>query len=132
MFVRMNLHIDIGNGSEDKWSSKISIHSDPRTPRGLHFVQLAMHRTILKTANSSADDSQYSYPYSGISRSPGKSILGIFLLVLGATLMKLAFYFGDTPRPQRDDRWLTWGIGCIAALLIAQGTILALSSNWLP
>jgi hypothetical protein len=105
---------------------------DPWSLFGLHFVQLTLHGAILKRPNSRSNDGQNSYGDGGVGRSAGKTILGIFFLTFGAALMKLAFYLGDTPRPQWDDRWLSWGIGCCAGLLIAQGTILTLSGNWLP
>jgi hypothetical protein len=98
----------------------------------LHDRQLPIKRMVLEATYNSSYDSGTGNDYRSPSRSTGKAILGLFFLAVGLPLLNLAFYFGDTPRPQRDDRWLTWGTGFVAGLLIAQGTVLALSENWLP
>lgn len=105
---------------------------------GLHFIQLSLHNAQLtdgdnrlRDRNSGRDYGKNSdYPGS-IGSYSGRPFLGALLLAFGAALMKIAFYFGDTPRPQRNDRWLTWGTGIVAALMICQGVVLALTGNWL-
>ena len=104
---------------------------DPGTLLDSHSLVGPYQRAILKSTDSGGDNGEYGYPYGRVGRSTGKTICGFFIFALGAALMKLAFYFGDAPRPQRDDRWLTCGTGLIAVLRIGQGTILALSGNWL-
>jgi len=118
----------VGSYLRDGRKALIS-HFDQLT---LHSNQLVTEGAVLKNANSNGYESRTRYDHRGPSRSMGKTILGFFLLALGFPLLALAFYFDDTPRPQREDRWLTWGTGLVAGLLIAQGTALALSENWLP
>jgi hypothetical protein len=104
----------------------------PRTLFVSHLGELTIERQVLQHPNNRSNDSQNSNPDGGNSCSSGKTILGIFVFAIGAALMKLAFYFGDAPWPQRNDRWLTWGTGAFAVALIGQGTILVLTGNWLP
>jgi hypothetical protein len=104
-----------------------------------HFCQLSLDGRQCAVANnslrdtySSRDEGEYGDPDRSGRGSTRRAILGGFLFAFGAALMKLAFYFGDTPRQQGNDRWLTCGAGCCAGLLIAQGTVLVLTGNWLP
>jgi hypothetical protein len=62
----------------------------------LHYAQLTADSAKSNATNSGSDNCQYGYCNRGIGRSAPKTILGAFLLVFGAALMKLAFYFGNT------------------------------------
>jgi hypothetical protein len=93
----------------------------------LHDAQLITESDVLESAYTGRYDSEKRYDNSSISGYSGRPILGGLFLALGAILLKLASYFGDTPRPQGNDRWLTWVTGIRAGLLIAQGKVLVLS-----
>jgi hypothetical protein len=119
------------------WAAINSAETYPWAIFSLHFPKLAFDGGQLSVADNSLGNSgpgsnyrEYSNPSSRGSRDARRPFLGCFLAAFGAVLMKLSFYFGDTPRPKRDDRWLTWGTGVIAAFLIAQGTVLALTGFW--
>jgi len=95
-----------GSGIEIEWSRDGSIDSEPWTPGSVHFIQLPLHYAqlslegaILEATNNGSYDSSESYNHRRASRSTAKTILGIFFFVFGAALLKLAFYYGDTPRP---------------------------------
>ena len=110
------IYCDHGGGIEIERSRDGGIDGEPRPSRSAHFVQLALHdaklalkREILEGTYKDCDDGKYGDPDSRRGRSAGRTILGGFLLVLSAALMKVAFHFEDTPRPQRNDWWLTWG-----------------------
>jgi hypothetical protein len=60
---------------------------------------LALKSAVLQSANDGHDYRQESNTYCSVGCSAGKTILGCFFFALGAVLMKLALYFGDTPRP---------------------------------
>ena len=132
------IHWYLGRGIEGEWPRNTRIHSDPWATGSLHFVQLAFHGRQLTIANNRLRDSDPSrdnsknsdYP-GGIGSYSGRPFLGGLLLALGAALLKIAFYFGDTPRPDWNDRWLAWGTGVTAAVMICQGTVLALVGIWL-
>jgi len=96
-----------------------------------HFVQLPLQRTILQAADARSNNRQDSYPDSSISRSTGKTVLGIFFLTFGATLMYISFYLIDAPQPDRIETALSWGIGVVSALLIYQGIFLTLAGLWI-
>lgn len=115
-------------GRENPWSP-LGIHS---IQLPLHDAKLAIESNVLRGPDSDGYESEERYGPSRPSRTVGRTICGALFLLFGAALLKLAFYFGDTPCPRRDDRCLTWGTGIVAALLIGQGTILVLSGNWLP
>jgi hypothetical protein len=130
--VELERDMESGLIVNDRPRDRDVIGKNPWPQFSLHDVKLPLKRAVLQTANDGYDYRQNSDSNGGVSRSAGKTILGCLFVALGAALMKLAFYFGDTPRPKRDDMWLTWGTGIFATLLISQGTILALSGNWLP
>jgi hypothetical protein len=131
---------DIGGSAEgmawnavlSNWSSKLSIDRNPRTLFGLHFIQLPLYSAILHETDGSSYDGENGYANGRSRGSTGKTILGVFFFAVGSALMRFAFYFGDDPKPELGERLLTWGTGIVAGLLISQGTILALSGNWLP
>jgi hypothetical protein len=115
---------------DDPAASQIGI--DPRPLLIAHFADLIFQRKELKPANNRSNDGQGGNGDGSIGRSAGKTILGVFIFALGAALLKVAFYFGDTPRPKRNDRWLPWGTGAFAVALIGQGAFLTMTGNWLP
>lgn len=89
-------------------------------------------RPVLQSPDTYDSERKNGNGNRGAGRSTGKTILGCLFFIFGSALMKLAYYFIDTPTPKRDDMWLATVSGFIAALLIVQGTILALSGNWMP
>lgn len=120
--------LDLGAGEIDPWA--LIVFHGFELP--LHNGQLSLEGTVLESPYADNNEGQDGYPKGRVSRSAPKTILGVFFLALGAAIMKIAFYFGDAPRPKRNDRRLMWGMGTVAAFMIGQGTILALSGNWLP
>jgi hypothetical protein len=106
---------------------------------GFHRIQLALHdsqlpikREILQSSNANRNGSEDRYRNGSPHRISGGSILGFFFLLIGAALMKTAFYLADAPRNPMGIVVFAWGIGLAAALIIWQGTILILTGNWLP
>lgn len=131
-------HRNLGNWIESERPGNARINREPWAASGLHLVQLAFHGSQLAVGDNRLGDSDAARDYGKNSDYPGsigsysgRPLLGGFLLVIGAALLKIAFYFGDTPRPDRNDRWLTWGTGIIAAVMICQGVVLALTGIWL-
>jgi len=125
--------------AKDKWGIWNGVIGNPRALLISRLVQLALHDSqlllksaVLQSSDSGSNDSQNRNSNRSVGRSMGKTILGAFVLAVGAALMKVAFYFGDAVRPNRKERLLAWGRGLAAGLLIFQGTILALQETGFP
>jgi hypothetical protein len=58
--------------------------------------------------------------------------LGVLFLLFGAALLKVALDLVDAPKNPIWLLVLAWGVGCVAGVLICQGTFLVLTGNWLP
>jgi hypothetical protein len=130
---------DINRVSIKKGPERGGFRIEPSALFDLRFIQLPLHGRQLAIADDrlrdsyqSSNNGEYRNPNSGGGRSAGRTILGAFFFALGAALMKLAFNFGDTPRSQRNDWWLTSGTGVCAGLMLAQGTILIIFNTWIP
>jgi len=102
----------------------------------LHFFQLAAHRFQLTTQNIPLRNSDPSYhggknrnPNSSNSRSTRRTISGVFLLLLGAALMNLAFYVVDKPQPPPLFRFVAGFVSILAFVSIAAGVFIALSAR---
>lgn len=75
----------------------LDAHGNPRTPIRLHFVQLATQNEISEYSNRQGDGAEESNSYGGVRRSSGRTILGCFILLLGAALSKFAYWVTDQP-----------------------------------
>jgi hypothetical protein len=112
---------------------------DPRALIGLHHVQLSLHDgqlpvkgDILQATYYQNGDREERYPNRSSSRSSGRTILGIFLFLCGAAVMKISFNLLDVPYNPVRLRWGARGLWAGAAILVCQGTVLILTGNWLP
>lgn len=94
---------------------------------GLHFrqlpahgVQLAVEREIVRDTYPDRRSGEKGNPERSVGGSTGRTVGGIFMLVLGAALLKLCFYISDGRA--LPDGVFGWGVLAGAFWLIAQGT----------
>jgi len=110
-----------------------------RSERLLHFVKLALHNgqlpieyPVLRPTDADSDGGQDRNSPSS-SRGTGRSaVYGILFFLFGASFLKIAFNLLDAAD---NPIWLSlggWWIVGLAGLSIVQGTVLALTGNWLP
>jgi hypothetical protein len=82
----------------------------------------ATQSSPLIASNYSNNDGKQRDDPSGISGSTCGTIGGVLIFAFGAILMKLCFYFGDAP--DNPIWYVSWLIGIIAVIMVAQGTSL--------
>jgi hypothetical protein len=103
---------------------------DPRSLIGFHDVKLALHRvqlvtkdTILSISDGEDRDCQSRYYPGGPCQTRSRRVGAIFLLFVGAAVMKIAL---DPSKP-----WpFAIGLWIVAAASIFQGTVLLLIGQW--
>jgi hypothetical protein len=97
-----------------------------------HNIQLGLEDKILQSPYDNDRDRKQRDENGSIGGSTRSTVLGIFILLCGAAVMKVAFGLLDAPNNPTGLRLIGWGIGGVAGLLVGQGTILLLTGNWIP
>jgi hypothetical protein len=103
----------------------------PAFAGGPHFSQLLVEDKVSGHANAHCDHCQRSDDPGGPGRTPGRSIYGGLMLLVGAALLAITLESTDAPT---NPPWLicwAWTLGIAAAILVCQGTILLLTGEWL-
>jgi hypothetical protein len=85
--------------------------------------------TPLEITNPNSNDSEEGNYTSSVGGTTSGTICGIFFLLFGAMLLKLAFYIWDYPTAPISIWLLSLSIGLIAFLLIFQGVAFLLTGN---
>jgi hypothetical protein len=97
----------------------------------LHRRELLIEDDVLRDGRPSSHKRQDSYEPSRSGRTEGSAIRGTVFALFGAASLVIAFYFIDGPRDPRWLRRLGRLLSLGSAFLIVQGTVLALTGEWI-
>jgi hypothetical protein len=88
----------------------------------MHLVELIYQYPDRTHTRSSQDEREKGHPFGSRGGNPRRPVSGTLFLLLGAALLKCAFYFSDDPAPSINTKVLYFGIVVAAFICVFHGT----------